>query len=114
MINRLPRCTSLLEEDMRRGLHIGAQVCVHFRGETIADFALGLARDGRVLRPDHRILWLSAGKPLLAMAIAKLWEENRLSLDSAVADYLPEFSQHGKGNVRISHLLTHTHAYQPP
>lgn len=114
MVNNLSRCTALLQQGIDRGLHMGAQVCVALKGELVADFAVGLAGKDLPLRADHRILWLSAGKPLLAVAIAQLWERGRLELGDAVSAYIPEFAEHGKSEIRISHLLTHTHAYQPP
>lgn len=114
MINHLPGCTRILHEGIERGLHIGAQVCVSLRGELVADFALGNAGAGRPMRTDHRILWMSAGKPLIALALAQIWEDGRLSPDESVSEYLPEFAQNGKEGVLVRHLLTHTHAYQPP
>jgi len=99
---------------MENGLHVGAQVCVRLRGETVADYAIGNARAGKPLRPDHRILWLSAGKPLTAVAILKLWEQGLLDLQDPISRHLPEFGTNGKGEVLLWHLLTHTAAYQPP
>lgn len=113
-INELPGSTALLERGIAEGFHIGAQVCVRYGGKTVADFAVGHARDDLRLRKDHRILWLSAGKPLLAVAIAKLWEHGLLAPEEAVARHLPEFGVHGKQEILLWHLLTHTSAYQPP
>ncbi|MGI8905357.1 MAG: serine hydrolase domain-containing protein [Candidatus Sumerlaeaceae bacterium] len=114
MINELPRCTALLQQGIERGLHIGAQMSVSLQGRVVADFAVGLARDGKPLRTDHRMLWLSAGKPLLAVAIAQLWEQGRLTPEDLVADHIPEFAAHAKSGIQIQNLLTHTHAYEPP
>jgi CubicO group peptidase (beta-lactamase class C family) len=99
---------------MERGLHVGAQVCVRYRGELVADYAIGLARGAHPLRTDHRMLWLSAGKPLLAVAICQLVEQGLLGLDDCVSEYIPEFAAHGKSAITVQHLLTHTHGYQPP
>ena len=38
----------------------------------------------------------------------KLYEDGKLNLDARVVDYLPEFGQGGKSDVRIRHLLTHS------
>jgi CubicO group peptidase (beta-lactamase class C family) len=99
---------------MTAGLHVGAQVCISRGGESLADFAMGWARDGYLLRPDHRILWMSAGKPLVAVAFARLWEEKRLSPEDTVAAHIPEFAANGKDMITLRHLLTHTSAYKPP
>jgi CubicO group peptidase (beta-lactamase class C family) len=99
---------------MEQGLHIGAQVCVRYHGKLVADFAIGLACPDHPLRPDHRMLWLSAGKPLLAIAVAQFVQRGDLRFEDPVAHYIPEFSSNGKAIITIQHLLTHTHAYQPP
>lgn len=113
-INRIPRCTSLITAGMEKGLHIGAQVCIRHNGETVADFATGLANQDHPLRRDHRMLWLSAGKPLTAVAVAQQVQAGKLSFEDPVVKHLPEFAEHGKEDVLLRHLLTHTHAYQPP
>ena len=52
--------------------------------------------------------WLSAGKPLTAVAVLREVERGRLHLDRPVADVIPEFAKKGKENVTLKHLLTHT------
>src|SRR5690625_467544 len=46
-------------------------------------------------------------------AIAILHERGRLDLEAPVADYLPEFSQHGKERVTVRQLLTHVSGLKP-
>ena len=107
-VNQLPRTTTILEEGMAAGLHIGAQVYVAHRGKSVADFAIGEARPGVAMTTDTLTLWLSACKPVGAIAIALLMERGRLGLDDPVTDFLPEFGEKGKAAVTIRHLLTHT------
>jgi CubicO group peptidase (beta-lactamase class C family) len=102
-----PRTVAVLREGQGR-LHHGAQVYVSLDGRGWADFAVGENRPGEPLTPDHLMLWLSAGKPITAAAVLRLWELGRLTLDDAVADHLPEFAAHGKDDVTLRHLLTHT------
>ena len=110
----LPRTMAVIDEGMRDGLHIGAQLYVSRRGQVIADTAIGLARparDGqpaREMTPDTITLWLSSGKPLTAVAIAQLWEKGLLDLDDPVARFIPEFAAHGKDSITLRHILTHT------
>jgi CubicO group peptidase (beta-lactamase class C family) len=106
-IDDFPRTVAVLREGLGR-LHFGAQVYVSRSGRTVAEFAVGENRPGEPLTPEHLMLWLSAGKPITAAAALRLWEEGRLALDDAVADYLPKFAAHGKEDVTIRHLLTHT------
>lgn len=74
----------------------------------MADGAVGEDRPGASLTPDHLMLWLSATKPVAAVALAQLWERGRLELDAPVARHIPEFSANGKGRITLRHLLTHT------
>lgn len=104
----LPRTIAILEQGMEQGLHIGAQIHVARNGKTVADFAMGQARLGAAMTTETLTLWLSACKPITAVAIAQLLERGRLGLDDPVADFLPEFSAQGKQGVTIGHLLTHT------
>jgi CubicO group peptidase (beta-lactamase class C family) len=108
----LPRVAEAIERGMRDGLHVGAQLYVSLRGKVIADLALGWARDGVPMRTDTLMLWLSAGKPIAAIAIAQLWERGLLELDDPVAMHMPEFAQGGKETITIRHILTHTAGFR--
>lgn len=55
----------------------------------------------------------SVSKLFTATAIMQLWDEGKFKLDDPVAKYLPAFGVHGKGNVTIRELLTHTSGFQP-
>jgi CubicO group peptidase (beta-lactamase class C family) len=105
---RLPRTRQALEAGLDLGVHLGAQLHVDLRGETVADAALGENRPGEPLTPDHLMLWLSSTKPVAAVAVAQLWERGLLELDDPVARHLPEFAAHGKEGITLRHLLTHT------
>jgi CubicO group peptidase (beta-lactamase class C family) len=105
---RLPRTRRALDAGLDLGVHLGAQLHVDLRGETVADAALGENRPGEPLTPDHLMLWLSSTKPVAAVAIAQLWERGLLELDDPVARHLPEFAVHGKEGITLRHLLTHT------
>ena len=103
---------SAIRGGMDEGLHIGAQIYVSLRGEVIADVALGLAREGVPMRTDTLMLWLSAGKPVSAVAVAQVWECGLLDLDDPVARHIPEFAANGKDVVTVRHLLTHTGGFR--
>ena len=108
----LPRTLALLEQGRHSILHPGAQLYVSLRGEVIADVALGEARPGVAMRPETLTLWLSAGKPITAVAIAQLVERGHLSFDDSVAKHLPEFAQGAKESITLRHLLTHTAGFR--
>lgn len=104
----LLRTLDLLEGGVDAGLHSGGQLHVRRGGRTIADLGFGEARPGEPLTPEHLMLWLSASKPVTAVAIAQLWERELLGLDDPVAKHIPEFASGGKESVTLRHLLTHT------
>src|SRR5215217_8267837 len=93
----LSRTVDLLTEQMHGGLHTGFQLYVSVRSEAVASVAAGVARpDGTALTPETLMLWMSAGKPVTAVAVAQLWERGLLDLDDAVAKFIPEFAANGK------------------
>jgi CubicO group peptidase (beta-lactamase class C family) len=107
-LDKLPQTRRALEEGIREGLHLGAQLYVSRRGEPVADGAVGEDRPGVPLTREHLMLWLSSSKPVGAVAIAQLWERGRLEIDDPVAQHIPEFAANGKEGITIRHLLTHT------
>jgi CubicO group peptidase (beta-lactamase class C family) len=108
MATPLPRTVEVIESGIGLGIHPGAQLYVSLGGRTVLDIAFGNARDGVAMTVDSLPGWLSAGKPLTAVAVAQIVERGLLSFDDAVARYIAEFAQHGKGDVTVRHLLTHT------
>src|SRR5207248_3099545 len=69
-------------------------------------------RRGVAMQPDTLMLWLSAAKPITAVAIAQLWERGKLELDDPVARHIPEFAANGKDAITIRHILTHTAGFR--
>jgi CubicO group peptidase (beta-lactamase class C family) len=80
----------------------------------VAEIAVGEARAGVAMRPDTIMLWLSAVKPVAAVAVAQLWEKGEVALDEPVARYVPEFARNGKDGVTLRHILTHTAGFRMP
>jgi uncharacterized protein YbbC (DUF1343 family)/CubicO group peptidase (beta-lactamase class C family) len=46
-------------------------------------------------------------------SVMKLVEDGRIRLNDRVSDYVPGFEQHGKTNITIRHLMTHTSGLRP-
>jgi CubicO group peptidase (beta-lactamase class C family) len=107
-LNRFPRTRAAIEAGIDAGLHLGAQLYASLHGVAVADAALGENRPGEPLTRGHLMLWLSATKPVPAVALAQLWERGLLELDDPVALHLPEFAAQGKEGITLRHLLTHT------
>ena len=104
----LPRTFAELAAGVAARLHLGGLICVLRDGAAVADAAFGETAPGAPMRRDHRMLWMSATKPLPALAVLQLWERGALGLDDPVARHIPEFAAGGKAAVTARHLLTHT------
>jgi CubicO group peptidase (beta-lactamase class C family) len=106
--SNLPRALAAIGRGFEQRLHVAAQLYVTLRGQVMADVALGEARPGVPMRTDTLMPWLSACKPIAAVAIAQLWQLGRLDLDDPIAKHIPEFAAGGKERISIRHILTHT------
>jgi CubicO group peptidase (beta-lactamase class C family) len=110
----LPRTAAVIQRGINEGLHPGAQLYVSQNGQVIADLAFGQAKTGVPMRSNSLNLWMSASKPIAAVAIALLWEQGLLDLDDAVIRFIPEFGVNGKSPITLRHILTHTAGFRAP
>jgi CubicO group peptidase (beta-lactamase class C family) len=108
----MQRTLDILRRGIDDGLHLGAQIYVSLNGYVVIDDAVGQARFGAPMTRDSINWWLSAVKPITAVAIAQLWERGKLTLDDRVAMHIPEFARGGKESTTIRHLLTHTGGFR--
>lgn len=109
--DRLQRVYTELEQAAANGTIPGAALLVARRGRAVAPFAVGRQypdQPDSKISPDTIFLVASVTKPVVATALMLLVERGKLMISDRVADYLPEFGNRGKENVRIHHLLTHT------
>ncbi len=97
---------ALVERQWAEGLHPGAQLYVSLQGEVLCDVAVGEARAGQALRPDHLMLWYSSVKPLTAVAVVQLVERGHLALDDEIGRYVGGWGG-GKERATVRHVLTH-------
>jgi len=103
---------ALIEQGIRAGQHLGAQVYASLHGKPAVDLAVGEAAPGVAMAPDTLMLWMSATKPIVAAAVMQCVERGELALDDPVADHLPAFASGGKDAITIRHLLTHTGGFR--
>jgi CubicO group peptidase (beta-lactamase class C family) len=107
-----------VESLYRSGMHPGIQVCIRHHGDVVVNRAIGYARGnlpGRwvdrdsapAMTVDTPVNLFSAAKAVSAMVMHKLEELGAFGLDDPVADHVPGFERHGKGDITIRHLLTH-------
>lgn len=100
--------TAELESGIAAGLHLGGQVYISRHGAVLADFAFGVSQPDIPVTTEMLLPWMSGSKPLAAVAIAQLLERGLLQLDDPVVRFIPEFAQHGKQDITLRHILTHT------
>jgi CubicO group peptidase (beta-lactamase class C family) len=110
--NVLPETSKVIESGIERGSHTGLQLYVSRGGKAVADTGFGESSPGVAMTADSITMWLSAGKPLTAVAILQLVEHGLLDLDGRIADWIPEFAAGGKDQIRLHHLLTHTGGFR--
>ena len=110
---RLERLYQVIEGHIGDGRYPGAQIAVARHGRLCAFRTFGQARigaDGAPAAPaTDDTLWLlySQTKMITAAALWQLVDQGALSFADKVADHLPEFARHGKGEITIFQLLTH-------
>ena len=110
----LSQTRSILQRGIEDRLHPGAQIYVSLRGSIVADDAIGHTRPNVPMTRDSLTLWMSAGKPVTAVAILQLVDRGLIELDTHVADVIPEFGVNGKDSITLRHLLTHTAGFRGP
>jgi CubicO group peptidase (beta-lactamase class C family) len=108
---RLPALVAVLEEGLGK-LHTGVQVYISQQGRPIADFGLGESRPGVAMTPNLIVPWLSAGKPVTAVAVLRECERGNVPLDAPIAEFIPEFAGGGKHDITLRHVLTHTAGFR--
>lgn len=101
----------------RTGVHPALQLCLRREGEVVLDRAIGHARGNGpgdspdtpkvVATTETPFCIYSSSKAITAMVIHMLEERGALSIEDRVADHIPEYARHGKGEITIAHVLAH-------
>ena len=107
---RFDKVRSLLAENIRSGLEVGASIAVDLHGETVADLWGGYADADRT-KPwsaDTIVNMWSSTKTVTALAALMLVDRGDLDVFEPVATYWPEFAANGKEAVEVRHIMSHT------
>ncbi len=99
----------------RSGVHPGIAVCVRRHGKVVLDRSIGHASGNGpgesgpavLLSPQTPHCIFSASKAVTAMVVHLLDQQGALHIADRVADYIPEYSRHGKSAITIEHVLSH-------
>ncbi|HEX2867097.1 MAG TPA: glycoside hydrolase family 3 N-terminal domain-containing protein [Ignavibacteriales bacterium] len=102
---------SVMKSGLADSVFPGAVVYVGYKGKVIYKKAFGhymYGPDAQPMTTDAMFDLASVSKVIGTTTAAMiLYDEGKLGLDKRVADYLPEFDNHGKGKITIRNLLLH-------
>jgi CubicO group peptidase (beta-lactamase class C family) len=96
--------------NLARGDDVGASFCATLEGETVVDLWGGWA-DAERTRPwvaDTIVNVYSTTKTMTALTALMLADRGELDFDAPVARYWPAFAANGKGDIKVSHLMSHS------
>lgn len=105
----LERMCAVVAAHVAAGEHPGAQLAVARHGKLALFRSFGQARQAPSVQAGADTLFLlySNTKVVTAAAIWHLMEQGKLRFHDRIADHLPGFEQHRKGEITIHQLLTH-------
>ncbi|HSK95125.1 MAG TPA: serine hydrolase domain-containing protein, partial [Euzebyales bacterium] len=101
---------TLIDGLVASGAENGVQVAVYRRGACVVDAVAGTADPGtgRPVIPDTLFYAASTGKGVAATLTHVLVARGVFGYDTRVAELWPEFAAHGKADVTVRHVLTHS------
>ncbi len=103
--------TRLIQEQVESGLVGAAALLVARNGKVEVEQGFGsLSRKAgaKPCRTDSIFLVASISKPVTAMAVMRLVDQNRICLHDPAQKYLPEFTGDGRERITVRNLLSHT------
>jgi CubicO group peptidase (beta-lactamase class C family) len=105
----LQRLRTLIRRHIEANRYPGAQIALARHGKLALCETFGNARLGPDRAATDDSLWLlySNTKVVTAVGMWILVEDGLLRFSDAVAEYVPEFAQHGKGAVTIAQVMSH-------
>ena len=105
----LQRLRSVIEQHIAEGRYPGAQIALARHGQLALFETFGQASIEQKQAASGDTLWLlfSNTKVITAMGIWALVEDGLLSFNDRIAEHLPAFAQHGKGDITLAQVLSH-------
>ena len=100
----------VFEDSLASGADIGASFCATIDGEIVVDLWGGHADPAktRAWEKDTIVNVYSTTKTMTALTALLVADRGELDFDAPVAKYWPEFAANGKGDVKVSHLMSHS------
>ena len=105
----LNRLRGLIEKHIAEGRYPGAQIALARHGRLALFETFGRSTLDPATPADPRTLWLlfSNTKVITAAGVWTLVEDGALTFSDRIADHIPEFARHGKGEITVAELLSH-------
>ncbi|MBI3512949.1 MAG: beta-lactamase family protein, partial [Proteobacteria bacterium] len=105
----LDKLRRTIEGHIAEGRYPGAQIAIARHGKLALSETYGLASLEPKLPARDDTVWLmfSNTKVIAAAGVWALVEDGALRFTDKIADHIPEFAKHGKGDITIIQLLSH-------
>lgn len=105
----LDKLRGVIQKHIAEGRYPGAQIALARHGQLALFETFGNASiEGNKAAQDDT-LWLlfSNTKVITAMGVWALVEDGLLTFNDRIAEHMPEFAQHGKGDITIAQVMSH-------
>ncbi len=106
----IERLIALIDRHVAEGRYPGCQIALARGGRLVLERAFGAARiapEHKAAKSDSLFLLYSNTKVVTATALWVLAERGAFTFTDKVADHLPDFARHGKGEITVLQLITH-------
>ena len=109
--DRLELLSRTVQAGVSAGEYPGATIAIARHGKLALSQTFGQARIGTDATDETLWLMFSQTKPVTTAVIWQLVERGKLAFDDRIADHVPEFARHGKGDITLYQVLTHQGGY---
>jgi CubicO group peptidase (beta-lactamase class C family) len=105
----LARLRRLIQNHIEQGRYPGAQIALarHGRLALAETFGRASVKPDQAARDDTLWLLFSNTKVITAVGVWLLVEEGLVRFSDRIAEHVPEFARHGKGEITLAQVLSH-------
>jgi CubicO group peptidase (beta-lactamase class C family) len=109
----LARLRALIRSHIEQGRYPGAQIALARHGRLALYESFGRASLERDAAARDDTLWLlfSNTKVITAVGVWVLVEEGLVRFSDRIAEHIPEFARHGKGDITLAQVMSHRGGY---
>lgn len=109
----LARLRKLIRSHIEQGRYPGAQIALarHGRLALYESFGRSSCEPDAAARDDTLWLLFSNTKVITAVGVWVLVEEGLVRFSDRIAEHVPEFARHGKGDITLAQVMSHRGGY---